>query len=61
MTVAESATLLRVNEKTIYNAVNRGDLPHQRVGRNIRLSRAALVAWLSQGQGRVPRSKGTKS
>ena len=60
MTVDEAAALIRVNRKTVYEAINRGDLPHQRVGRKIRLSRTALVAWISQGQGRVSRSRRKK-
>ncbi|MBX7096443.1 MAG: helix-turn-helix domain-containing protein [Myxococcaceae bacterium] len=61
LTVPEAATLLRLNPKTVYEAVSRGELPHQRIGRRIRLSRSALITWLSQGQGRVPRSKEKKS
>ncbi len=61
MTVNEAADFLRVNRKTIYDAIGRGELPGaRRVGRKIRLSRAALVAWLAQGQGRVSRSKEKK-
>ena len=61
LTVPEAATLLRLNPKTVYDAVNRGELPHQRIGRKIRLCRSALLTWLSQGQGRVPRSKEKRS
>lgn len=58
MTVAEGARLLRVNPKTIYSQIQRGELPGtRRVGRKIRLSRSALLSWLTQGQGRVSRSK----
>lgn len=57
MTVPEGARLLRVNPKSLYAAIGRGEVPHQRVGRKIRISRSALVAWLAQGLGRVSRSK----
>lgn len=57
MTVQEAASYLRVNIKTVYDAIARGELPGaRRVGRKIRMSRSALVAWLAQGQGRVSRS-----
>ena len=47
MTIAEAAVFLRVNHKTLREAVNRGDVPGAvRVGRVWRLSRSALVSWL---------------
>lgn len=61
LTVEEAAQFLRVNPKTIYDAIRRREIPHQRVGRQIRFCQSALIAWLSQGQGRVPRSKRNKS
>ena len=30
----------------VYDAIGRGDVPHRRIGKTIRLSRAALVRWL---------------
>lgn len=58
LTVDEASALLRVNRKTIYEAIARGQLPGvRRVGRKLRLCRTALLQWLSQGQGRVSRSK----
>lgn len=60
LTVAEAAALLRLNKKTVYDAVDRNELPHQRIGWKIRISRTALLAWLTQGQGRVSRSKRRK-
>lgn len=53
MTVDETADLLRVNRKTIYDLIARGELPGvRRVGRSIRISRDAVLDWL--GQGGVP-------
>ena len=55
LTVDETAALLRMDRKTVYNAIQRGEIPGaRRLGRSIRLSRDAVLAWLSQGQGRVP-------
>lgn len=44
LTVAEAAQLLRVGRSAAYEAVRTGQLPSVRVGRNIRIPRAALVA-----------------
>ena len=52
LTVAELAHLLRLNPKTIYEAVSRREIPGVlKVGRVIRISRDAVLQWLS-GQGR---------
>jgi excisionase family DNA binding protein len=50
MTADEVAAMLRVNRKTVYEAVERGDLPCARLGRCVLFSRAALLRWLD-GQG----------
>ena len=46
LTVDEVAALLRVDRKTVYEAVHRRQIPHVRVGRAIRIQRAAFEAWL---------------
>lgn len=51
LTVDEAARFLRLNRKTLYDAVRAGDLPGVvRVGRSIRIGRDALLGWL-QGNG----------
>jgi excisionase family DNA binding protein len=46
--VMEAAALLRVNEKTLREAIARREVPGvRRIGRVIRLSRGALLDWLS--------------
>jgi excisionase family DNA binding protein len=58
LTVDEVAELLRVDRKTVYEQIARGELPGaRRVGRAIRISRDAVIKWLAEGQGRVPRSR----
>ena len=53
MTPDEVAALLRLNRKTIYDLIRRGELPGaRRFGRSIRVSRDAVLDWL-RGQGRV--------
>lgn len=45
--VRQAAALLRVGRNAVYEAVSRNKIPHRRIGRSIRFSRAALLAWLS--------------
>ena len=47
LTVAEAARFLRVGRNQLYDAIGRGDVPHRRLGRSIRLSRAVLRRWLA--------------
>ncbi len=47
LTVTEAATLLGISRNTLYDAIGRGEVPHQRIGKLIRLSRARLLGWLS--------------
>lgn len=46
-TVEEAAEFLELGKSTIYDLVGRFEIPHRRVGKTIRLSRSALVAWLA--------------
>ncbi len=56
ITVDELAALLRVDEKTVYAAIARGEIPGvRRIGRVLRASREAVLAWLREG--RVSRSR----
>ena len=48
LTADEVAAMLRVNRKTIYEAAQRGDIPHQRLGRRLVFERGAVLAWLRQ-------------
>jgi excisionase family DNA binding protein len=58
LTVDELAALLRVERKTAYAAIARGEIPGvRRIGGVIRVSREAVLAWLASGQGRVSRSR----
>lgn len=44
VTVSEAAQFLRVNVKTVYQAIAAGRIPAIRLGRTLRISRAALEA-----------------
>lgn len=61
LTVEETATLLRTNRKTVYELIQRGDLPGvRRVGRAVRVHRETVLTWLAAGQGRAPRSRSSR-
>jgi excisionase family DNA binding protein len=56
LTIDELAALLRLDNKTVYAAVARGEIPGvRRIGRVLRASREAVLAWLREG--RVSRSR----
>lgn len=44
--VPEVARALRLGKNSVYEAIRRGDIPHWRCGRSIRVSKAALMAYL---------------
>jgi excisionase family DNA binding protein len=47
MNVDEVAVFLRINRKTVYEAVAARKIPHQRLGRRILFSKSALLQWLT--------------
>jgi excisionase family DNA binding protein len=47
LTVEQASKFLRLGRNAVYDAIGRGEIPHRRIGRAIRLSRAALVRWLA--------------
>lgn len=49
MDVEQVAAFLRVNRKTIYNAVACARIPHRRLGRRIVISKQAVLDWLKGG------------
>lgn len=58
LTVDELAELLRVNRKTVYDALARGDIPGaRRIGATYRILRDAVLVWLASGQDRAARSR----
>jgi excisionase family DNA binding protein len=58
LTVDELANLLRVNRKTVYDALSRDEIPGaRRVGGRYRIHRDAVLEWLASGQDRVSRSR----
>lgn len=60
LTVPELAALLRMNVKSVYEIVARGQIPGcRRVGRCWRAHRPTVVAWLA-GQGSAPQKRGAR-
>lgn len=50
LTVDEAACYLRLDRKTLYEAIDRGDIPGvRRVGRCIRIHRDTFLAWVRGG------------
>jgi excisionase family DNA binding protein len=46
-TPAEAADYLRLSRKKLDKMLQRGEIPHRRVGRSILIVRAALDEWLN--------------
>ncbi len=48
MTVDEMATFLKVNPKTVYRLLKRGEIPAYRIANQWRFDKAIINAWLAQ-------------
>ncbi|HET9623467.1 MAG TPA: helix-turn-helix domain-containing protein [Kofleriaceae bacterium] len=46
LTVEQAAKFLQLGRNAVYDAIGRGEIPHRRIGRSIRLSRVVLLRWL---------------
>ena len=49
LTVDEAAEFLRISRNSLYDAINRDEVPHRRIGRRIILSKEILFRWVSGG------------
>ena len=49
MTVKEAAALLRVSPQRLYELVRVGAVPGVRIGRQVRVDRNRLQAWIDHG------------
>ena len=49
MTVDEAAAALRVDRKSIFNAINDNGFPARKVGKGYRIDPDAVKAWLACG------------
>jgi excisionase family DNA binding protein len=50
--VEDVARLLRVGRNTVYDLVGRNEIPHRRLGKQIRFSRDAVMSWLASWSSR---------
>jgi excisionase family DNA binding protein len=58
LTADELAALLRLDRKTVYAMIKRGEIPGvRRFGRAVRILRVTVLQWLAEGQGQAPRSR----
>jgi excisionase family DNA binding protein len=46
MTVTETCDYLRIGRTTLYRMIQRGDIPHFRIGSNYRFNREAIEEWM---------------
>ncbi len=49
LTVAEVASILKLNQQTIRNMLDRGDLPFVRLGRRVRIKRSDFDQFVERG------------
>jgi excisionase family DNA binding protein len=54
LTVAEIAEHLKLNQQTVRNWIDQGELPAVRIGRRVRVRRADLEHMVSEGATRPP-------
>ena len=54
ITAEEAAEFLRVNVKTVYAAIQQGQLPGRRVGKRLVIFRDALLQWLQSTECKLP-------
>jgi excisionase family DNA binding protein len=47
LTLADAAELLRIDEQTVANAAERGELPGRKLGGEWRFARSAVLRWLA--------------
>lgn len=47
LTVEQAALYLQVSRNTLYEAIAREEIPYRKIGRQIRISKTALVQWLA--------------
>lgn len=53
--VGELAVKLGLSTETVYRGIQRGEIPHLRVGRRIILPKTAIDAWLANAEPRASR------
>ena len=59
LTVAEVAANLKLNQQTVRNWIDRGQLPALRVGRRVRIKRSDYEQYLEDGYNGAARPEGS--
>ncbi len=60
LTVPEAAALLGIGKTLAYELIDRGELPHRRLGRAVRVPRRELEEWIAAGKPGTPKPPGTR-
>ena len=47
LTVKELASYIKVKEKTLYNFISHGAIPHYRIGKLIRFKQSEIDIWIN--------------
>ena len=50
MTIPEVARYLKISKSKIYYLVQRREIPHVKIGRNVRIKESELTKWLDRHQ-----------
>ena len=48
LTVPETAEYLKLSKSKVYYLVQRNQIPHLKIGKNVRIRREDLLAWLEK-------------
>ena len=48
LTIPEVARYLKISKSKIYSLVSREEIPHLKIGRNVRILRKDLQAWMEK-------------
>ena len=47
LTIPEVADYLKMSKSKVYRMVQRGQIPYVRIGRNVRIRKQDLLAWIN--------------
>ncbi len=53
LTIPEVARYLKISKSKIYYLVQRREIPHVRIGRNVRIKESELTKWLDKQQSSI--------
>ena len=53
-TIPEVAEYLKISKSKIYYLVQRNEIPHFRIGRNVRILESELLVWMQRQRAKEP-------